>query len=184
VCHRAVEAARESDPRPVAREVSTTAPLAAAVAASSVLAATEDGPSGPVHLAPAYKIAARSLLAIGVLVLFYGFALAMAAGLAIGAFLLVAGGFLYGIIVVLFDGLVLLLGVDFVQKVTIGELHAIPEGLNMGHRRYDSQKIEPLFPFGFGLSYTDFRISSLEVTPRTTDGSEPIRVQFWVENTG
>jgi beta-glucosidase len=58
------------------------------------------------------------------------------------------------------------------------------EGLNLGYRWYDSQHIQPLFPFGFGLSYTDFRLSNLDVTPRTTDGTEPIRVQLLVENTG
>ncbi len=54
----------------------------------------------------------------------------------------------------------------------------------MGYRWYDSQNIEPLFPFGFGLSYTEFRISYLEVSPRTIDGTQPVHVEFWVENTG
>jgi beta-glucosidase len=34
------------------------------------------------------------------------------------------------------------------------------------------------------LSYTTFSISKLEVTPKKTDGSKPIKVQFFVENTG
>jgi beta-glucosidase len=58
------------------------------------------------------------------------------------------------------------------------------EGLNMGYRWYDSQNIKPQFPFGFGLSYTDFTISNLKVTPKTTDGKNPITVQFVVRNTG
>jgi beta-glucosidase len=58
------------------------------------------------------------------------------------------------------------------------------EGLNMGYRWYDSQNIQPLFAFGYGLSYTQFSISKLEATPKTTDGTRPIRVQFFVENTG
>jgi beta-glucosidase len=58
------------------------------------------------------------------------------------------------------------------------------EGLQIGYRWYDAQGIQPLFPFGFGLSYTSFVISNVEVTPRLSDGTHPILVQFFVENTG
>ncbi|MET0934255.1 MAG: glycoside hydrolase family 3 C-terminal domain-containing protein [Mycetocola sp.] len=58
------------------------------------------------------------------------------------------------------------------------------EGLEMGYRWYDANGAEPVFPFGFGLSYTDFEISKLVVTPQTTDGTTPISVSFFVENTG
>ncbi|WP_284035689.1 glycoside hydrolase family 3 C-terminal domain-containing protein [Neobacillus sp. 114] len=58
------------------------------------------------------------------------------------------------------------------------------EGLEMGYRWYDAQGIKPLFAFGHGLSYTNFDISKLVVTPKTTDGTKKIQVSFFVENTG
>jgi beta-glucosidase len=58
------------------------------------------------------------------------------------------------------------------------------EGLNVGYRWYDARSVAPAFPFGHGLSYTTFTISSPEVTPKVTDGSRPVTVQFLVQNTG
>jgi beta-glucosidase len=58
------------------------------------------------------------------------------------------------------------------------------EGLQMGYRWYDAQGITPQFAFGHGLSYTDFEISKLTVTPKVQDGTKQIKVQFFVQNTG
>jgi beta-glucosidase len=58
------------------------------------------------------------------------------------------------------------------------------EGLKIGYRWFDAQGIRPEFPFGYGLSYTTFRISKLEVIPKISDGKQPIAIQFLVENTG
>jgi beta-glucosidase len=58
------------------------------------------------------------------------------------------------------------------------------EGLAIGYRWYDAKGVTPAFAFGHGLSYTTFTISQLEVTPRVSDGSHPIKVQFFVENIG
>jgi beta-glucosidase len=39
------------------------------------------------------------------------------------------------------------------------------EGVDVGYRWYDAKAITPLFPFGYGLSYTRFGFSQLQVTP-------------------
>jgi beta-glucosidase len=69
--------------------------------------------------------------------------------------------------------------------------HAIPEtsppaseinyteGLKVGYKWFDAEGKEPLFPFGFGLSYTSYAYSGLKTTP----GKEA-RVSFNVTNTG
>ena len=54
------------------------------------------------------------------------------------------------------------------------------EGLQVGYRWFDSAGVEPLFPFGYGLSYTSFAFSGLETETRA-DGA---RVRFTVTNTG
>jgi beta-glucosidase len=56
------------------------------------------------------------------------------------------------------------------------------EGLKVGYRWYDAQNITPLFPFGYGLSYTSFSFSGLQVG--TPDGSGNTTVSATVTNTG
>jgi beta-glucosidase len=58
------------------------------------------------------------------------------------------------------------------------------EGLQMGYRWFDANRIAPLFPFGYGLSYTTFKLSHLAVTPRASDGTRPVEVRVNVTNTG
>ena len=54
------------------------------------------------------------------------------------------------------------------------------EGLFLGYRGYDRKEVKPLFPFGFGLSYTTFKYSNLKVTP----SANGYLVEFDVTNTG
>jgi beta-glucosidase len=59
------------------------------------------------------------------------------------------------------------------------------EGLDVGYRWYDAKDITPLFPFGYGLSYTSFAFSGLHITPAGTNGSSPtVHVSAVVTNTG
>jgi beta-glucosidase len=55
------------------------------------------------------------------------------------------------------------------------------EGVDVGYRWFDRQKIEPLFPFGHGLSYTTFSYSGLQVR-KAADGG--LDVQVTITNTG
>lgn len=62
--------------------------------------------------------------------------------------------------------------------------HVYGEGIFVGYRYYEKKKIEPLFPFGFGLSYTDFRYSYLRTDKKAYKDGEKIIVSVDVENTG
>jgi beta-glucosidase len=55
------------------------------------------------------------------------------------------------------------------------------EGINVGYRWFDKEKIAPQFPFGFGLSYTTFAYANLKTEPAAEGG---IVVEFDVKNTG
>jgi beta-glucosidase len=66
-------------------------------------------------------------------------------------------------------------------KDSKGVPHAVySEGLLMGYRWYDAKKVAPLYPFGFGLSYTSFRYSRLRMVP----ASSGVTMQVTLTNTG
>ena len=58
------------------------------------------------------------------------------------------------------------------------------EGLFVGYRYYDKKEIEPLFPFGFGLSYTTFEYSDLRLSHNELDEDRTLKVEVTVTNTG
>ena len=61
-----------------------------------------------------------------------------------------------------------------------GQDAAFTEGLDVGYRWYDAHKVTPLFPFGYGLSYTSFAYSHM----RITRSDAHLAVSFTVRNTG
>ncbi|HJW40726.1 MAG TPA: beta-glucosidase, partial [Rhizomicrobium sp.] len=56
---------------------------------------------------------------------------------------------------------------------------AYPEGSDIGYRWYDTKKLTPLFPFGFGLTYTNFGLTNFSAT-----GGDNIAATATVTNTG
>lgn len=58
------------------------------------------------------------------------------------------------------------------------------EGVFIGYRYYDSKGVKPMFPFGYGLSYTSFNYSGLQVKVSGKKGAPQVRVSFQVRNTG
>ena len=54
----------------------------------------------------------------------------------------------------------------------------------VGYRWYEHKKIEPLFPFGFGLSYTDFSLSDAQLSSATLSKGSTLQVSVEVANTG
>jgi beta-glucosidase len=61
-----------------------------------------------------------------------------------------------------------------------GQNAAFTEGIFVGYRWYDANKVEPLFPFGFGLSYTRFAYHRLRIARTRAQ----VAVSFTVENVG
>ena len=58
------------------------------------------------------------------------------------------------------------------------------EGLLVGYRWFDTKKIEPLFPFGHGLSYTTFEYSNLRLVSSKESAGPVVTAEFEVANTG
>ncbi|MGH2481710.1 MAG: fibronectin type III-like domain-contianing protein, partial [Ktedonobacteraceae bacterium] len=58
------------------------------------------------------------------------------------------------------------------------------EGIFVGYRYYEKKQIEPLFPFGFGLSYTTFSYASLSLSASEIAPGETLRVAVEISNSG
>ncbi len=57
------------------------------------------------------------------------------------------------------------------------------EGIYVGYRYFDKKNVEPLFPFGYGLSYTKFEYSGLKISPDES-ADDPVKVSVRIRNSG
>jgi len=65
------------------------------------------------------------------------------------------------------------------------DLHVrFSEGIFLGYRYYDKSKVKPLFPFGYGLSYTTFKYSNIKFDKVKLRKGEDLEVSFSILNTG
>ena len=58
------------------------------------------------------------------------------------------------------------------------------EGVYIGYRYYEKKKVAPLFPFGFGLSYTQFRLDALTLSAESIGPGETVTASVEVTNVG
>lgn len=58
------------------------------------------------------------------------------------------------------------------------------EGIYVGYRYYDTKNVEPLFPFGFGLSYTTFEFTNLKLNKKSMQKEGEISIELTVKNSG
>lgn len=58
------------------------------------------------------------------------------------------------------------------------------EGIFVGYRYYDKKEMDVLFPFGHGLSYTNFEYSNIEVSSKEINDTDKLNVTVKVKNTG
>ena len=73
---------------------------------------------------------------------------------------------------------------DQVEKThPIFDIH-YSEGIFVGYRWYEKKQIEPLFPFGYGLSYTTFEYTNLHVSKLKFSPEDTVTVTFTLKNIG
>ena len=73
---------------------------------------------------------------------------------------------------------------SFINFPGEGDTVEYREGLFVGYRYYDKKELEPMFPFGYGLSYTTFEYTDIFVDKKEMMDNEILQVKVNVKNTG
>lgn len=73
---------------------------------------------------------------------------------------------------------------SYLSYIGEGDMVEYREGIFVGYRYYDKKKMDVLFPFGYGLSYTTFDYSNLTVDKEEMKDTDTLRVTVDVTNTG
>lgn len=73
---------------------------------------------------------------------------------------------------------------SYLSYIGEGDMVEYREGIFVGYRYYDKKKMEVLFPFGYGLSYTTFAYSNLKVDKEQMKDTDTLQASVDVTNTG
>lgn len=73
---------------------------------------------------------------------------------------------------------------SYLSYIGEGDMVEYREGIFVGYRYYDKKKMDVLFPFGYGLSYTTFAYSNLKVDKESMKDTDTMAVSVDVTNTG
>ncbi len=68
------------------------------------------------------------------------------------------------------------------RMIALYDVH-YDESVLVGYRWYEAKQIRPLYPFGFGLSYTTFALSKIRAD-KSFNGIKPLKVSVTIANTG
>ena len=58
------------------------------------------------------------------------------------------------------------------------------DGIYVGYRHFEKNRIQPLFPFGYGLSYTTFNYNDLKLSSKEINKNDKLTVTLKIKNTG
>ncbi|MGN0279181.1 MAG: glycoside hydrolase family 3 C-terminal domain-containing protein [Lachnospiraceae bacterium] len=73
---------------------------------------------------------------------------------------------------------------SYLSYIGEGDVVEYREGIFVGYRYYDKKKMDVLFPFGYGLSYTTFAYSNLRIDKESMKDTDTMTVSVDVTNTG
>lgn len=73
---------------------------------------------------------------------------------------------------------------SYLSYIGEGDMVEYREGIFVGYRYYDKKKMDVMFPFGYGLSYTTFEYSDLTVDKEQMKDTDTMKVSLKVTNTG